>query len=238
MIKVVNINKVVLSRLSVMDNERKYNNSSERIIFPIKDQAKGKIERISEQELRLLFIEEFKKEYSNLFYSIETPTKKKYKFGKTYPELKANVNIDGRSALIDMCIFKKTEKVYNRILNIEFKHKNTSIRNIAKDILKLIKEKQNGLFILLLNNTDSGTFCNLKNSGVFNKLYRAFTDFRVYWIDDKIIQIVILSLKQRTLIYRMIQKSELKNLKNIFFCNDCNNNIKGIDRNGWRNVEL
>lgn len=87
-IDTINLSIVVLTRLAAMDYEKHNENngySSEQLIFPVKIQREGKkyVDRISEQELRLLFIEEFKKEYVNLFYSIETPTKSKYSFGKS-----------------------------------------------------------------------------------------------------------------------------------------------------------
>ena len=74
MVEVVKLSKKVLSHLSVMDYEINSSDSSEQLIFPNKIQAKGNVKRISEQELRVLFIEEFKKEYPKLSYSIETPT--------------------------------------------------------------------------------------------------------------------------------------------------------------------
>ena len=107
MIDIIQISKKVLAGLSAMNYEKDGGSSFEQLIFPMKIQAKGTnpINRISEQELRLLFIEEFKIANSDLFYSIETPTQEKYKFGKTYADIE--VNKDGRSASLDMCIFKR-----------------------------------------------------------------------------------------------------------------------------------
>ena len=82
-IDTISLSRNVLVRLSAMDYEHNRKNngcSSEQLIFPMKTQKKGVVDRISEQELRLLFIEEFKKTYSNFFYSIEVPTKLKYSF--------------------------------------------------------------------------------------------------------------------------------------------------------------
>ncbi len=60
MLDVVQISKNVLARLSVMDFEKVGGVSTEQLIFPKKIQAKGTKhkDRIPEQELRLLFIEE------------------------------------------------------------------------------------------------------------------------------------------------------------------------------------
>ncbi len=76
MVDIIKISKKVLARLSDMDYEKDGGSSKEQLIFPQKVQAKGtKLKnRISEQELRILFIEEFKKANKDLFYSIETPT--------------------------------------------------------------------------------------------------------------------------------------------------------------------
>ena len=235
MINIVEISRNVLARLSVMDYEKDGGKSKEQLIFPNKFQAKGDIKRISEQELRLLFIEEFKQANKDLFYSIETPTVNKYKFDKSYNDIKVDNN--GQSASLDMCVFRKTPDRYERILNLEFKYKNTGIKNIAKDILKLMAEEQDGAFILLLNNTDKGTLCstNFKRVGVFNKLYKSFSDFKKDWNnDEKCIHLIILSLKQEKLIYKKIKKENLKALKEIFFIDIGCGNIVEIDGNGWK----
>ena len=66
-----------------MENQKigTYNNNSSRIIFPLKRESKDKKEefRISEQELRFVFVEEFNKYCSknwDAYYSVETPTSK------------------------------------------------------------------------------------------------------------------------------------------------------------------
>lgn len=242
MVDAVEISKKVLARLSAMDSEKDGGCSFEQLIFPNKKQAKGDIERISEQELRLLFIEEFKKSCPKLFYSIETPTEEKYKFGKTYKEIVQNVDVYKTSASLDMCVFERKSNKYERILNIEFKHKNTKDKNIGKDILKLIREEQNGVFIHLLNSTDRGTLCNAKETGVFDKLYKSFTDFKANWNNDnKTIQLIIMSLEIKkgkptkpVLIHRKINKADLNNLKNIFFIESGCGNMTEIQGNEWK----
>ncbi|HEY4784610.1 MAG TPA: hypothetical protein VIH57_01115 [Bacteroidales bacterium] len=239
MIDVVQICKNVLVRISMMDYEKDGGTSSEQLIFPKKIQAKGTklINRISEQELRLLFIEEFKKLYVELFYSIETPTVYKFNFRKSYETIKTDYK--RQSALLDMCIFERSANVYNRILNIEFKHKNLDIKKLGKDILKLMQEKNDGAFILLLDNTNKGTFCNANETGVFNKLYKSFSGFQINWNNkQKSIQMIILSLKQEKLIYRTINKTDLINLKDIFFLKNDIGNINDINGNGWNNETI
>ena len=232
-IDTISLSRIVLNRLSAMDYEKQKENngcSSEQLIFPVKTQEKGDklVDRISEQELRLLFIEEFKKLYKDLFYSIETPTKSKFSFKES------SENSDGQSALIDMCIFRKNNNEYQRILNIEFKNKNTSLKNIEKDILKLISEKDDGVFIHLLKNTDRGTFCNENETGVFDKFRKSFSNSQAQWSNEhKSIQLIVISLEQKTLIHRVLGKSDLKHLKNIFFAENGCGNIKEIKENGW-----
>ncbi len=218
-VDVVVICKKVLDRLNLMDYEKDNGESEERLIFPNKIQATGNIKRVSEQELRFLFIEEFKIKYPELYYSIETPTEEKYKFGNNYEDIVKNAYIHKTSASIDMCVLGRKNDIYKRLLNIEFKHKNTKDKNIGKDILKLVREKQNGVFIHLLNNTRKGRFkgtlWNENNTGVFNKLYKSFNDFKNYWNGEKeYIQLIILSLEKKKkgkpfLIHRTIKKKDL-----------------------------
>jgi len=231
MTTVVAICKEVLKRLSQMDYEKKGGSSEERLIFPMKIQADGTKERdrISEQELRQLFIEEFKAKHEDLYYSIETPTKNKYSFTNENNEKKIadNVNV-GQSALVDMCVFEKEKKSYKRILNIEFKHKNATKDNISKDVLKLMHEEQSGAFILLLKNTNGGTLNNLAETrfGVIDKLIDSLMfhqSKKVLWNggDEKFIELIILSLEEKEkktelpfIFYRKISISDLDSLDN------------------------
>jgi hypothetical protein len=236
MIRVENICRNVLTRMHAMDYEKNCDNSCEKLVFPNKVQARGNIRRISEQELRLLFIEELKASNLDLFYSIETPTQEKYKFGESLAEITHNKN--GQSALLDMCVFTHGAKEYQRILNIEFKHKNSPIRSIGKDILKLICETQNGAFIQLLDNTNNGTLHNKKDTGVLDKLYKSFLYYKGSWSNSsKNVCIIVLSLKEQILVYRAICSSDLNNIDSIFFRSG--NCVKMRDLNGkenWRTL--
>lgn len=234
MVDIFEISKKVLVRLSKMDYEKDGGNSSEQLIFPLKIQAKGEKlkNRVSEQELRLLFIEEFKLRHPNLFYSIETPTVGKFNFGKSYEQIR--IDLEGQSASHDMCVFEKISGTYNRILNIEFKHRNLGIKNTGKDILKLMQETQDGVFIHLLENTNSATL-----NSIFKKLYKSFFDFKFNWNNEsKSIQLVILSLKQKKLIFCRIQKTDLINLKDIFYIENGFGNIANFKGANWSIEEL
>ena len=224
---IVEIAKNVLERLTTIGYEKNGLVSSGQLIFP----SKSDVKRISEQELRQLFIEEFRAESNNLYYSIETPTVNRYSFTNKSKVIKVADDVDkGQSALIDMCVFeKKDEKSeYTRHLNIEFKHKNATKDNITKDILKLMHEKESGAFIVLLKNTNTGTLNNLVETrfGVIDKLSQSFEYHKsnqVQWNggDEKFIEIVILSLEEKEngkgqpfVFHSKISKIDLDSLNN------------------------
>jgi len=237
-VNIINICTEVLNNLSQIGyekNEAKEIKFSNQIIFPKKY---NKDNRISEQELRFLFIEKFKLLNHNLFYSVETPTQEKYTFGKNVDTIKPN---KGRSASLDMCILEsQKEKEFNRVLNIEFKFDNVSNFKIQKDFLKLMHENKNGAFIHLLKNTDSGTLSNpnKKGEGVFNKYTKALKKFEEHWSDDsKIITLIIFSLEQNTYIYRELKRTELDNIDEAFGFKDKFGDITKVkNKNSWITV--
>ena len=229
---IVEICKEVLKRLTTIGYEKEGLVSSGQLIFPSKNSGK----RISEQELRQLFIEEFKEKHTDLYFSIETPTVYKYSFTNELNDI--CVSEKGQSALIDMCILQKKSEVsdYNRLLNIEFKHKNVTEAIISKDILKLMHEKEDGAFILLLKNTDDGTL-----KSVFKKCLSSFDTHlqNNYWSkNDSFIEIIILSLEEKTknngipfLIHRKI--ISVNNLKDIFSFDGNLRIFEQVEKNGW-----
>lgn len=137
-----------------------------RIIFP--NSCKEET-RISEQELRFIFVEQLNKEIADegnawdVYYSVETPTKgDKYCFPqKEKPYY--NKGGKGDSANFDLVIF---DNELQRIALIEFKANNRG--NHEKDILKLNQSEEfskNTLtlryFIEIVKNADSGTYKSL-----------------------------------------------------------------------------
>lgn len=136
-----------------------------RIIFPV--YADEKTIRISEQELRFIFVEQFNKECINgdddLYYSIETPTKNKYIFSETKEGPKKDNK--GESARTDMVIHKKAGDKFERVALIEFKALNPVEHNYLKDICKLKEEECCDLkyFIQIIKDYDNGTLASLKN---------------------------------------------------------------------------
>jgi hypothetical protein len=150
-------------------------------------------------------------------------------------------------------VFNRDEdkEKYKRILNIEFKHGNAPIKDIAKDVLKLMSEKQNGAFIFLLDNTNSGSLNNIgeKRKGVLDKLSQSFEEFKNIeniWNEEKYIHIIILSLEHKTnttsptLMYKTLVKDNLKDLNSFFSINtNSSGNIETVCKNsGWETEKV
>lgn len=134
---------------------RKNDKSQSRILFPKKS---DKTTRVSEQELRFVFVEQLNKEigedgkYWDVYYSVETPTIEKYYFKEDPPKRDDN----GQSANFDLVIHDSN---YNRVALIEFKANNPDIHDYQKDFVKLSNEQEDvelRYFIQLLENTRKG----------------------------------------------------------------------------------
>lgn len=117
------------------ENERNFSH----IIFPKYFRKHEKEIRYSEQELRYVFLNKLQKE--NLLFSIETPTKFRYRL-KEEEEPKVLFNNESsednfQSAMIDTTLYDlKT----NIISHIEFKYGQCPVFPVQKDFLKLICE--------------------------------------------------------------------------------------------------
>lgn len=116
-------------------------NKKTRIVFPnyqhVKD-GKGK-RRVSEQELRFAFVEEFnEKAPREWHYAAEVPTKGYYSFGRDEPQV-----VDpgkGQSGNFDLAIYDDSESC---VALVEFKANPSSEKSFKKDYLKL-KNKNEG----------------------------------------------------------------------------------------------
>ena len=135
-----------------------------RIIFP---QYSNGETRLSEQELRFIFVEQFNKYCDNKlswFYSVETPTEHKYIFSErgvknSNPNMTDNKG-EGQSAMVDFAIHDETLK---RIALVEFKALNPHKLSFIKDFKKLNAEPiDDTYFIMYIKSYDSGTINNLK----------------------------------------------------------------------------
>ena len=157
-------------------------NSNGGIIFPNYTHGKkaGEI-RVSEQELKCAFIEELREKEPNWFYSVETPTDKKYRF-KEKENICVNEKI-GQSAQFDLTIYNENRTL---VAQIEFKaHASTTPYQYEKDFLKLAKdnkdEKVHKYFIQIFHRFDGGSEkgvgsklakCKEKIEGAANVHYR------------------------------------------------------------------
>lgn len=138
-------------------------------------------DRISEQEMRFIFVEQFNKsetaKKNGLFYSIETPTGNFYDFNGVPQVVERKVHNTkkgqkgaGRSANIDLVIYQKKDNTIKRIALIEFKAHNPDEKDYRKDICKLINEESKSdclkYFIQIINNgSDFNDFRNLELKG-------------------------------------------------------------------------
>ena len=139
-----------------MENQKigTYNNNSSRIIFPLKRESKDKKEefRISEQELRFVFVEEFNKYCSkkwDAYYSVETPTCKRYDFSNKEMPCKVDYP-NGQSAMVDFSIFLKEQDKLTRVALIEFKALNPDKQSYMKDYVKLLNEDQKFVYFIMI----------------------------------------------------------------------------------------
>jgi hypothetical protein len=128
-----------------------------RLVFPTYP-ASGK-PRVSEQEARFAFVETIVSgDYDDYAYSVETPTSKKYKFTGESEE----------SAQTDLSLYDNNISHFNDtpILRIEFKEGGISLdrkdrSDVTKDVEKLLREPDDGLWFHLLKSTYKTTITNL-----------------------------------------------------------------------------
>lgn len=137
--------------------------SGSRLIFPCYSKTYREGERrISEQELRFVFIEQFNKYCDetgwDAYYSVETPTEWKYRFsGEAKPH--KTKGKDGQSAMVDVCIH---DNQGSRVCLIEFKAGNPDKFCYIKDLIKLKEEGQLGFFVQLLEKQNNATWDSIK----------------------------------------------------------------------------
>lgn len=136
--------------------------SLSRITFPL--YSDGKTTRLSEQELRFVFVDIFNKycasHFLNWCYSVETPTVYKYKFSDKGHKIKpVRDDENGQSAMIDLAIH---DSKLNRIALIEFKALNPDESCFSKDFVKLENEPDVlTYFLMYVKSHDMGTIESL-----------------------------------------------------------------------------
>ena len=144
------------------------NTGLSRLVFPMYCEQQEFKTRISEQELRFIFVETFN-EYCDekeldWYYSVETPTKDKYKFTEKGDNLDKPKREEGQSANFDLTISNDKGEL---LALIEFKAKNTKPFSYAKDFCKLWNPKEGNsnvlrYFINVLDKADKNTSDNIQ----------------------------------------------------------------------------
>lgn len=119
-------------------DKTKFEKGGSRLVFPsYYKNLKPTETRISEQELRFIFVEVFNAYCDwnklDLYYSVETPTRDTYKNFANSQENPERA-VDGRSAEFDLVIFDEQKK---RRCLVEFKANNASVHDHWKDFVKL-----------------------------------------------------------------------------------------------------
>ena len=152
--------------------EKITDNNGSRLIFPCyssQNKTNQNPVRVSEQELRFIFIETFCKYCDenklDYYYSIETPSQYKYVFsekiesGKPLPRKADNEDESPVSARFDMAIHNKDRKI---VALIEFKNNESDSKKYEKDFIKLYEEKEDRICLLidLIEASNSGTLEN------------------------------------------------------------------------------
>ena len=161
-----------------------------RIIYP--QYRKEGCTRFSEQELRFVFVEQLNKEIQDgwdVYYSVETPTKKRYKFkGEEHPKVLDENEKGGQSAQFDLVIH---DNGYQRIALIEFKANNSPAKDHEKDFVKLNSEGSDTIltyFLEIVKSSDGGTTNNLEEKNqTFNGDFRCWSCSERKYIIKKVL---------------------------------------------------
>ncbi len=165
------------------ENAPKLNNPNRqklsRIIFPGK---RNESIRISEQELRFVFVEQLNKKIEkgwDVFYAVETPTKDSYSGFSKGRDPRQDEN--GRSGEFDLVIFNNH---MNRIALIEFKANNASSHDHKKDFVKLNNPKEGGKEVLRYLIEIVNAFDNRTLSRLHSKITGNESVFRCWSLKD------------------------------------------------------
>ena len=146
-----------------------------RIHIPLVDEKR----RISEQELKLMFLELFFSDTTMQSYtlSVETPTKEDYRFTENGKKVKPECGT-GQKANIDVVIFNGE----SRVAMIEFKAGNPDRHSHAKDFIKLREEPNKEIiriFVEVYTSTNDRTLTSISDK-LFNNEYGNIGDNTEY----------------------------------------------------------
>jgi len=172
-----------------------------RLLFPLYHGSHKSI-RVSEREMHHLVSHQFeiRKSLPKLFYSVEVPTWKAFRFsGLKYEHFAPRS--EGRSALIDFAVFDEQGNAV-QIANIEFKHGNARISDYAKDIVKLVSDDCPGYLVNTLESCDRGTFHkSTYHPGILTKVAQALQAFKRYQSETPVLYLYFLAKQARSVFW-------------------------------------
>lgn len=160
-----------------------------RLVFPMYGIHRNNMTRISEQELRFAFVESFNEycntTHLNLFYSVETPTRKKTYSGFSTNNPRNDDYGNGDSANFDLVIY---DEKFNRVCLIEFKANNSNVNDHTKDFLKLNNKAEGDenvlrYFIEVIKTYNNETINSIRRKLEENKEPKAI--FKCYALEGK-----------------------------------------------------
>jgi hypothetical protein len=226
-----NVEEIIIASLKELQkigDEKKANSQQKsKLIFP--SYCCGKHagnKRVSEQEARLLFIEEFIRTESNdYYYSVETPTVRKYQFSEDKqnfsPKIVSEDENKGQSANVDVCVF---DNQYKRKHLIEFKNGAATPHEIDKDFLKLLCDDENTAdnYFIHIENVESfekrNTLYNRidkYNKGIENaKKYSKVSTVHIFLYNFSNDELVVCTTKGEEINKENCQIKKLSTLKN------------------------
>ncbi len=180
----------------------------ELLVFPKKRGSKEK--RISEQEARILLCKTVEC-HGGYRYSLEMPTKNKYKFSEVNYENKRENRLivgKGQSGSIDLTLYDcRAGRKGPLRFNVEFKAHTAAEHEIHKDLLKLECENGQGVFFHVLENCNKGTL-----PGILGKC-RAYSNVRhAMWAKNKNFILVIVVLKKKLFCIQKVDFSRIGKL--------------------------
>lgn len=154
-----------------------FSEKTQLIIPNYQRQKDSELCRVSEQELRFVFIEQIVPDLqkNGLYYSIETPTTKHYRFSSKTDKHLPPERDKGRCANFDLTILDGD----NTLAIVEFKSKSAHPHSYAKDLCKLwYREERQGektlryfinVFETMETETKEHFVHKIKDNGYFNK---------------------------------------------------------------------
>jgi hypothetical protein len=152
-----------------------------------KTEYNQKLIRVSEQEARFCTCAVLEKRNYPWQYSVEYPAENNYfNFSKGMKEMyvePAKASDNHRAAQIDLVLLEEGSIAWN----IEFKYGNDKDK-IAKDILKLLNERSNGVFVNILEKKGTGKSLRVdrENNCLFDKYEEILDEFKNKGLSGKL----------------------------------------------------